>query len=145
LRLWSIHPKYLDSKGLVAVWREGLLALEVLKGKTKGYRNHSQLIRFKTEMNPIETIKNYLWFIYIESVKRGYHFDPARISNKKKCRFLTVTSGQLEYEFNHLKQKLLTRNQLKYKAMGKIDRPLPHPLFKVVPGKVEGWEIIKQK
>ncbi|WP_368086417.1 pyrimidine dimer DNA glycosylase/endonuclease V [Nitrosomonas sp. Nm34] len=26
MRLWSIHPKYLDAKGLLALWREGLQA-----------------------------------------------------------------------------------------------------------------------
>ena len=57
MRLWSLHPKYLDSKGLVAVWREGLLALEVLKGNTKGYRSHPQLTRFLQEGNPVETMK----------------------------------------------------------------------------------------
>ena len=47
MRLWSVHPKYLDSKGLVALWREALLAKQVLEGGTKGYRNHPQLDRFK--------------------------------------------------------------------------------------------------
>ena len=39
MRLWSLRPKYLDSQGLVALWREGLLAQAVLRGKTRGYRN----------------------------------------------------------------------------------------------------------
>jgi len=30
MRLWSLHPRYLDAKGLVALWREGLLAQKVL-------------------------------------------------------------------------------------------------------------------
>lgn len=38
MRLWVSHPKYLDCKGLVALWRESLLARKVLKGKTKGWR-----------------------------------------------------------------------------------------------------------
>ena len=40
MKLWSIHPKYLDAKGLVALWREALLAQKVLDGKTEGYKNH---------------------------------------------------------------------------------------------------------
>jgi hypothetical protein len=32
MRLWSLHPRYLDAKGLQAVWREGLLAKKVLQG-----------------------------------------------------------------------------------------------------------------
>ena len=43
MRLWSIHPRYLDSMGLVALWREALLAQAVLRGETKGYKFHPQL------------------------------------------------------------------------------------------------------
>jgi len=43
MRIWSLHPKYLDSKGMVALWREALLAKQVLLNKTKGYKNHPQL------------------------------------------------------------------------------------------------------
>ncbi|HEU5178767.1 MAG TPA: pyrimidine dimer DNA glycosylase/endonuclease V, partial [Burkholderiales bacterium] len=32
MRLWSLHPKYLDARGLVALWREALLAQAVLRG-----------------------------------------------------------------------------------------------------------------
>jgi hypothetical protein len=49
MRLWSLHPKYLDRAGLLAVWREGLLAQQVLMGNTKGYKNHPQLNRFKEQ------------------------------------------------------------------------------------------------
>ena len=37
IRIWTLHPKYLDAKGLVAVWREALLAKHVLENKAKGY------------------------------------------------------------------------------------------------------------
>ena len=43
MRLWSLHPKYLDKLGLLGLWRESLLAQKVLLGKTKGYKNHPQL------------------------------------------------------------------------------------------------------
>lgn len=43
MRLWSLHPQYLDAKGLVALWREGLLAQAVLAGQTRGYKRHPQL------------------------------------------------------------------------------------------------------
>ena len=56
MRIWSLHPRYLDAKGLVAVWRETLLAKHVLEGKTKGYKNHPQLNRFR-EVKNIDTIK----------------------------------------------------------------------------------------
>jgi hypothetical protein len=47
MRIWSVHPRYLDRQGLTAGWREGLLAQKVLTGTTKGYRNHPQLRRFR--------------------------------------------------------------------------------------------------
>lgn len=46
MRIWSVHPSLLDAKGLVACWRETLLAQKVLQGLTKGYKNHPQLDRF---------------------------------------------------------------------------------------------------
>ena len=59
MRLWSIHPKYLDARGLVALWREGLLAQKVLKGETRGYINHPQLNRFNSKRDPIGAIGRY--------------------------------------------------------------------------------------
>jgi hypothetical protein len=56
MRLWSLHLKYLDRIGLIACWREGLLAKAVLEGKTKGYTHHPQLIRFQTSPHPLHTI-----------------------------------------------------------------------------------------
>lgn len=46
MRLWTLHPEYLDRQGLVALWREAPLAKAVLEGKTRGYRRHPQLERF---------------------------------------------------------------------------------------------------
>ena len=143
MRLWSIHTGYLDPKGIVALWREGMLALEVLKGNTKGYKNHPQLKRFKTERSTTETMKNYLWFVYEESLDRGYHFNPKKIKNRAKCANLTVTTGQLKYEIEHLKRKLIVRNPTKYKLIERIKTPNPHPMFQTVSGKIELWEIIK--
>ncbi|HKX52383.1 MAG TPA: pyrimidine dimer DNA glycosylase/endonuclease V [Nitrosospira sp.] len=41
MRLWTLHPRYLDTKGLVAAWREALLAQKVLSGLTSGYTSLS--------------------------------------------------------------------------------------------------------
>ena len=76
MRLWSLNPKYLDRQGLLAVWREGLLAKKVLTGKTKGYKNHPQLKRFKNSEYPVQVINQYLSAVYLESLTRGYHFNP---------------------------------------------------------------------
>jgi hypothetical protein len=71
MRIWSLHPKYLDTKGLVALWRETLLAKHVLENKTKGYRNHPQLNRFKTCTNPLHAINYYLSVVHEEAERRG--------------------------------------------------------------------------
>jgi len=82
MRIWSLHPKYLDAKGLVALWRETILAQKVLEGKTKGYKNHPQLNRFKNTDNPVGAIAVYLKYVAEEADKRGYNFDSNKISNR---------------------------------------------------------------
>lgn len=148
MRLWSIHPSYLDRLGLVAVWREGLLAQKALQEKTKGYKYHPQLTRFKQSGNPLLFIGNYLYYIYEESQRRGYKFNIHKINlsidNPQLDKKLIVTTGQLEYEFNHLQFKLSVRDKNKYNENNTIscNRRIiePHPLFKVINGKIESWE-----
>lgn len=141
MRLWSIHPKYLDSKGLVAVWREGLLAKKVLEGKTKGYTNHPQLYRFKNINNPIESINQYLTHIYNEASLRMYNFDDSKIQTiDSKIAKISVTSRQLYYEFELLKYKLSKRNLLEYSKIMNIENIELHPLFYSVNGEIENWE-----
>jgi hypothetical protein len=98
MRIWSLHPKYLDKKGFLALWRETLLAKKVLEGKTKGYKNHPQLERFRRAESPLDCINQYLKAVYEESVKRGYKFDRDKIEMDFKPTSLTVTGGQLNYE-----------------------------------------------
>jgi hypothetical protein len=141
MRLWSLHPAYLDSKGLVALWREGLLAQNVLLGKTKGYKNHPQLTRFKNTANPAGAIASYLRHVVDEAERRGYHFDRSKIANHRFMGKIPVTRGQLEYELSHLRYKLKTRAPDLYLQSKAIVTPEPHPLLKVVPGKVEDWEV----
>jgi len=143
MRLWSIHPKYLDSKGLVALWREGLLAKKVLEGKTRGYKNHPQLERFKNFPKPILAINSYLSYVLKEAQKRGYRFNRQKIKIKKILkRKIPVTNDQKEFEFQHLLLKLKRRDKkqyfslLKFKRIGKI---LVNPLFYLVRSKKEKW------
>jgi hypothetical protein len=142
MRIWSIHPKYLDTKGLVALWRESLLAKHVLEGKTRGYKNHPQLIRFKAAKNPVETINQYLKEIYIESVKRNYHFDRQKIGRTFKETRLTVTKGQLDFEAKHLLNKLKSRDIKLYDELKTNITFETHPLFEVIEGGIEPWEIL---
>ncbi|MDP4267413.1 MAG: pyrimidine dimer DNA glycosylase/endonuclease V [Bacteroidota bacterium] len=140
MRIWSLHPQYLDSKGLVALWREALLAKHVLEGKTKGYRNHPQIDRFKKAINPLDCINQYLTVVYSESVKRGFNFEREKIGSYSNSTILTVTRGQLDYERHHLLNKLKIRDKIKYNELLNISDIIPHPLFKVVKGDIEEWE-----
>jgi hypothetical protein len=140
LRLWSIHPKYLDKIGLLALWREGLLAQKVLKGKTKGYANHPQLLRFKNHNSPLKAVGSYLLEVWKESSKRGFDFNKGKIGATGKIKRTKVNRGQLEYEFNLLRSKLKRRNPRKYKEVQLVKDIEPHPTFKIIAGKIESWE-----
>lgn len=141
MRLWSIHPEYLDSRGLVALWREGLLARKVLEGKTIGYRRHPQLARFKQLPDPVAAMDVYLSAVLAEAQRRGYRFDGRKIRRRSSARGpIAVTSGQLEWELRHLTAKLRRRAPAWLSGMGSPTATRPHPLFEVVPGSVEEWE-----
>ena len=142
MRLWSLHPRYLDSKGLVALWREALLAQKVLKGETKGYRNHPQLTRFKQQKNPLAAIASYLQGVLGEAETRGYNFDASKIAPHKTVKNIPVTDGQLAYEFTHLAAKLKVRDTAACKRLLQEHDLQSHPLFVVVKGEVEAWEIV---
>ncbi|MGH8766841.1 MAG: pyrimidine dimer DNA glycosylase/endonuclease V [Burkholderiales bacterium] len=107
VRIWSLHPKYLDARGLVALWREGFLAQAVLTAKTKGYVHHSQLLRFQEQSSPVGFIAESLRGVHGEAVKRGYLFTASKISRSRAPGCLTVRRGQLEFEWHHLIEKLL--------------------------------------
>ncbi|MCA9391979.1 DNA lyase [candidate division WWE3 bacterium] len=143
MRLWSIHPQYLDTKGLVAVWREGLLAKAVLEGKTKGYTNHPQLIRFQQNDSPLLAINQYLHAIVDEADARGYNFDRTKLRNTVDVNELTVTVGQLNYELEHLRKKLTLRAPHELERIVKVETITPHPLFRIIEGDVEEWEKLK--
>jgi len=142
MRLWSVHPKYLDPQGLVALWREALLAQKVLQGRTKGYRNHPQLDRFKKQRHPQQSLAAYLSFVWQESKSRGYQFDQKKIGRRKSKKKIPVTVGQLKYEFNWLCRKLKKRSPQKFKLIAKTGPVTPHPLFRQIKGPVESWERI---
>ena len=143
MRLWTVHPRYLDSRGLVALWREGLLAQRVLDGKTKGYRHHPQLRRFRAHEKPLDSIALYLKTVYEESVRRGFRFDSTKIGSSDSHAQMDETEGQLLYEWKHLKQKLKIRQPDLYNQYGTIEKPEPHPLFRILPGPVQDWEKTK--
>src|SRR5580658_7216087 len=139
MRLWSLHPSALDRQGLVAVWREGLLAQKVLLGQTKGYRFHPQLQRFRASKNPTATIGTYLWAVLDEAKSRGYNFDAAKIATERLLVSIPVTQGQLDFERQHLMKKLRIRDQARFRILGAATAR-PHPMLRVVAGGLEPWE-----
>ena len=145
MRLWSLHPKYLDTKGLLALWRETLLAKKVLENKTKGYKNHPQLHRFKKAKKPLEVINQYLSEIHIEACRREYNFDRGKINWNFKKSKLNVTKGQLEFERNHLLNKLKSRDANKFQEIKKLKFLEANLLFEIEEGEIEKWEIIKDR
>ena len=141
MRLWTIHPRYLDTKGLLAVWREGLLAQTVLQNKTKGYRNHPQLKRFSASSNALGAIADYLRVISTEAEARGYQFNTDKIGSVEFIGQIPCTRGQLLYEWSHLRKKLQQRDPNRYRELERVEEPEPHPLFAIVEGDVEDWEV----
>ncbi len=140
MRIWSLNPKYLDTKGLVALWRETLLARKVLLGQTKGYKNHSQLIRFKNSKNPISSIDFYLEAVWNEANSRGYNFDNKKFNSGEVVDKIAVNSGQVSYEANHLLKKLSVRDKDKHSQFINIEKFELHPLFVFREGGIEDWE-----
>lgn len=140
MRIWSLHPKYLDARGLVALWREGLLAQAVLRGETTGYRHHPQLRRFQEQSSPLGLIAEYLRVVHGEAMNRGYRFSAGKISRSRTPRQLAVTRGQLQFEWRHLMEKLRTRDPERRARLATLNAPQAHPLFRLVRGDVAPWE-----
>ncbi len=140
MRLWTLHPKYLDSAGLVALWREALLAQAVLLGRTRGYRHHPQLARFRAQADPPSAIAAYLRAVHDEALARDYRFDASKIGRSGLQAVIPATDGQLAFEWEHLTGKLAKRAPDVLLLHKDVTSPKPHPLFKVVPGPVADWE-----
>jgi hypothetical protein len=140
MRLWSLHPKYLDPQGLVALWREALLARAVLRGETRGYRHHPQLERFNAHQSPRLAINAYLGSIHEEATSRGYEFDRTKIGPIRVVPRMVLSSGQLSHEWQHLLRKLSVRSPSLHAKWRLVSRPAHHPMFRVRPGPKASWE-----
>lgn len=144
MRIWSLHPQYLDRPGLTACWRETLLAQAVLAGRTRGYRAHPQLERFRGEPDPLAAIGCYLQVVADEADRRGYRFDRLRIERvADPGGTIPVTTGQLDLEWSWLGSKLVVRNPALLERWADVSRPEPHPNFHVVEGPVAAWERVR--
>ncbi len=135
MRLWSLHPRHLDVRGLVALWREGLMARAVLLGRTRGYRRHPQLDRFRARPDPVGALDRYLSRVLDEARARGYRFDGRKIRYAAGGPRIRVSAGQVRFEWAHLRAKVLART-----GRAPAGPPAVHPSFVEVPGPVELWE-----
>ena len=140
MRIWTLHPKYLDPQGLVALWREALLARAVLRGETTGYRHHPQLLRFRSHVAPRSAINAYLGSVLVEAESRGYSFNRRKVGPVRANARIESTTGQLRYEWQHLMGKLRVRSPSLYRKWRGVAAPDSHPVFIVKPGAVESWE-----
>lgn len=140
MRIWTLHPKYLDPQGLVALWREALLARAVLRGETAGYRHHPQLFRFQSHAAPRSAINVYLSSVFVEAESRGYSFNRRKVGPVRAIARIEATAGQLHYEWRHLMRKLSARSPSLYRSWRSVAAPESHPLFSIRRGAVESWE-----
>ena len=140
MRLWTLHPRYLDPQGLVALWREGLLARAVLRDETRGYRQHPQLERFRSHPSPRLAINAYLAAVHAEATSRGYAFDRGKIGPVRVVERIAATSDQVDYEWKHLLRKLAARSPALFERWHDLEAPECHPLFHAGPGPIAAWE-----
>ena len=140
MRLLTLHPKYLDPQGLVALWREALLARAVLRDETRGYKHHPQLERFKAHASPRLAINAYLAAVHAEATSRGYAFDRGKIGPLRPVAPIPATMGQVDHEWQHLLRKLELRSPVLFIRWRDLGTPGCHPLFHPVPGPVASWE-----
>lgn len=132
---------YLDRRGLVALWREGLLAQAVLRGATRGYRHHPQLTRFSQCRAPVSVLASYLRVVHDEASHRGYTFRRAKVARTAERAWpLTVTRAQLAFEWSHLLAKVAERDVAWWRSLARVRRARPHPMFTLVDGPVAEWE-----
>lgn len=113
MRLWTLHPSLLDSKGLVALWREALGAQAALHGLTQGYNKHPQLERWRGQLDFFQI---YLRTIYYEAEDRGYKFDKSKILDYTNDQIgtnlsINVSIGQVKFELEHLMNKVSVRDE----------------------------------
>lgn len=141
MRLWSLHPQYLDTAGLTACWREALLAQAALAGRTRGYTRHPQLNRFRESTDPLGAVAAFLDGIHAEATSRGFSYDATRIDEVARLTdHIDVTRGQLDYELEHLRRKLARRSPERLEQLP-TSEPTPHPLFRVIDGPIADWEV----
>ena len=140
-RIWSLHPKYLDGIEIFFLWRNCIMAKKILDGTEKVNRKFPHLARFESSSNPIGAINIYLSEVYKIASTHGKNFKLDKFDDSFKDISLNVTKGQMEYEVELFKKKLRNRSSDTNALIFKIKIIEPNPLFKVVEGNKEAWDI----
>lgn len=150
MRLWSLHPSYLDKQALQVCWADALQALEYYKQERaymKGITNdlspyfYPCLDRFRMTGSPIAHITNYLHGLCDESERRNTPFGRAKLPEFTPGLRLKVTDGQIAREEKLLLLQLNRRKQTQlWMDLFVAEYVQPHPLFEIVSGPVEPWE-----
>jgi hypothetical protein len=144
MKLWSLHPSYLDIQGLHTVWQEGLLGMMIMENQDAGFQNDPQLIRFWLSGDPMGILGFYLSEIYNEAKNRGFNFDDYKLQKINNSLTISVNSGQIDYEALELMNILQKRDKEKFRELNQIFQQKSvktHPLFYIIEGPVEKWEI----
>lgn len=97
MKLRLLDPGYLDARGLVAPWQEGILAMAIGRGRARGYRNHPQPVRFRNHPRPVAALNDYLHHVLHEAQRRGYRFDASKISPFAHADSITVSLPDIFY------------------------------------------------
>lgn len=132
MSLWTVHPKYLDKQGLIALWREGLLAQKSLNGELDIELNNQVWQQFKNSENPLKAIGTYLSFIASEGARRGYKLGHEKIiyPNFDDNKF-DIRPQDLIFEMKHLRDKLKLRDKNKWHEVNQVEQVEPNPAFRL--------------
>ncbi|HYY42093.1 MAG TPA: hypothetical protein VE775_05125 [Pyrinomonadaceae bacterium] len=98
----------------------------------------------RPQPDPRGAIAAYLRGLYAEACARGYRFDAENIAADDFAGRLDCTRGQLLYEWQHLRAKLRERDARKFAEVQVLAAPEAHPLFNIVAGGVEAWEVTNE-
>jgi len=122
--------------------RLGVLAAAVQAegGPTADEAAEMQRLQPRLARRPVACLNTYLRAIYHEAAPRGYRFDRRKLGRTPGHHQIAVTTGQLAFEWCHLKRKLRARSPAAYRALRSERGPAAHPLFIVADGPVSAWE-----
>ena len=138
MKLWTFHPRYLDTCGLTGLWREAIMAqnilIKLMQGKLVGYTNHPELNKIRNIGESIfweGAIRVYLDEIYKESVLRKHSFNQYKIRASRGFLLnveIWLSEEQLRQEEETIKERMAVRSPGRYQEVKDLQFE-PHPLF----------------